>query len=205
MLMADHRQIDATKATGGLTGCSSRYGSIRKVTNDEWCVDIYRTPTRMSPEEKIFSEQCRGTEPPATYRRNYHSPSMPQMLRCPIGGGSCKNGLINVRNAKAAVNSHFNLHHRSRGKFFHLKLEGAANAFTYTTFPLKKAPTDVQGMGTFGGVGKQGEAMESPGAGSETNNQPLITTLMSDRNLVAAPVRGMERLRPPKKKPNSTQ
>ena len=178
-------------APGGLVVSTNEYGSIRKVTNDEWCADLYRLPTRMTPEKKLFSEQCRAAEPPATYQRNYHSPSMPQMIRCPIGGGSCKNGLINVRNSKAAINSHFNMHHRSRGEFFRLKIEGATNAFTYTTCPLGRPPADTQGEKTL---------KETVGRGPLITRQPLITPMITDRSMIATPISGMERLRSPKKR-----
>ena len=184
----------------GVTVSSNKYGAIRKITNDEWGVDLYRVPTHMTPEEKLYSEQCRASVPPATYRHNYHSPAMSQMLRCPIGGGSCNNGLINVRNSKAAINSHFNMHHRCRGKFYHLKIEGANNAYTYSSFPLGRPPTDTQGEGTLKGTVGRGPETQPETMPEGRNRQPLIAPIFTDRSQIATPIIGMDRLRPPKKR-----
>ena len=54
--------------------------------------------------------------------------------------------------------------------------------------------------GAFEGLGGHGDATAPPEMGRGETRQPVITTLTSDRNAIATPIIGMERLRPPKQK-----
>ena len=70
------------------------------------------------------------------------------MLRCPIGKGTCSHSLINAKNPKDSIFSHFCVHHRDGG-FYHTKVEGSHNNFLCTTFPGPLPPSDVQSEDSF--------------------------------------------------------
>ena len=125
-----------------------QHGSVKKVGAKEWDIVIWRVPTQMTQAERDFSRQCASSFPPTVKKRNYHPISAAQMLRCPLGGGTCGNSLINTKDPKGAIYSHFSIHHRT-GDFYNIKLEGSYNHFLYTTFPSSSIPSDTQHEGTF--------------------------------------------------------
>ena len=102
-----------------------------------------RVPTKMTAVEREFSRQCTSQFPPSTKKHNFHPVSASQMLRCPIGGGSRQNSLINTKNPKGAIYSHFSIHHRD-GALYQIKVEGSHNHFLHTSFPNQTTPSDTQ-------------------------------------------------------------
>ena len=70
------------------------------------------------------------------------------MLRCPIGSGSCRHGILNIRNPRSAIYTHFNMHHKT-GDRYAIKVEGSHNNFLYLSYPSALTTTDTQGEDTF--------------------------------------------------------
>ena len=127
---------------------ASRFGSCIHKEGKKWEVVIWRTPTRMTMQERDFSRKCTQTYPPSTKKYNFHPISAPQMLRCPIGGGSCLGSLINIKTPKAAAFTHFSLHHRD-GKMYSIKIEGSHNNFLYTDFPGQMPVQETKSNSSF--------------------------------------------------------
>ena len=123
-------------------GNPTRFGSCSQMNAREREVVILRAPTRMTPQEREYSRQCSRSFPPSTKKHSFHPISAPQMIRCPIGGGSCGHSLINKKNPKGAVFTHFSAHHRD-GLFYHIKIEGSHKNYSYTSFPGPSPPTDT--------------------------------------------------------------
>ena len=113
----------------------------------------------MTPLEREFSRQCTRSFPPSLKRHNFHPITAPQMLRCPLGGGTCGHSLINIKNPKGSIYTHFSVHHRT-GDHFSIKVEGSHNHFLYTEFPGPNPPSDAQHENAFAMT----EQQESAGA-----------------------------------------
>ena len=121
----------------------SRFGSTSDTGAKEAEVVIWRAPTMMTPKEREFSRQCTDAFPPSTKKRSFHAIPAPQMLRCPVGGGTCFLSIINVKNPRGSANSHFSIHHRN-GAQYSTKVEGSRNNFLYTSFPGSALTSDMQ-------------------------------------------------------------
>ena len=110
---------------------------------------MWRIPTNLSPQEREFARQCTRSFPPSTRKRNFHPISAVLMIRCPIGGGSCKHSPINLKNPKGSAYTHFSIHHRT-GIHYNIKIEGVHNHFLYTSFPgPSPPPSNTQGTNSF--------------------------------------------------------
>ena len=105
----------------------------------EWGLVIYRVPTRLTPGEREFTRNCTRTHPPSTSRHKCHPPTAPRMLRCLIDGGTCRHSIVNQRNPKAAIFTHFNLHHKD-GAFYDVKIEKGRDNFIRTKYPVPLPP-----------------------------------------------------------------
>ena len=49
---------DEGRTAGGPGVSTSKYGSVCRVSNDEWCVDVYCVPASTTSEERLFSKQA---------------------------------------------------------------------------------------------------------------------------------------------------
>ena len=79
-----------------------QYGSCNKIGVKEWEVVIWRAPTKRTALGREISSSCARAFPPSTKTRNFYPISAPQMIRCPIGGGSRQGSIINRKTPKAA-------------------------------------------------------------------------------------------------------
>ena len=148
----------------------SRFGSWSQMNTKEREVVIRRTPTRMTPQEREYSRQCSRSYPPSTKKHSFHPIAAPLMIRCPIGGGTCGHSLINIKNPKSAVFTHFSTHHRD-GLFYHIKIEASHKGFLYTSFPGPSPPSDTQGDNSFS------LELEAETAGARRRRQRLYPRL----------------------------
>ena len=129
-------------------GHPEQFGSARKRDNGVWEVTILRHPTRMTREEKAYALECVQTVPPALHKHGFCPVNSPTMVRCPIGGGTCLHSILNSKALKNAVQTHYNLHHRSVPQnSFEIKVENNRGGYTYITYPTANLPMGGSGTG----------------------------------------------------------
>ena len=162
---------------------TKQYGSCKQTGNNKWEVVIWRVPTKMTAQEREFSRRCSRAYPPSTKKHNFHPIASPQMIRCPIGGGSCLNSLINIKTPKPAAFTHFSIHHRDE-KVYEIKIEGSHNNFLYTAFPGREALPETQ-------IGTSFEAMsQQETAGTRRRRQRLYPRLAGGEQPMGGPQLG---------------
>ena len=133
---------------------------------------VERIPVRLTRPELAILD--RYLEIRYVLARDYCDREAPSMLRCPVGGCGIdllrKNGIINPRCAKAALQSHFNIHHRD-GKVYNFKV-ALKRGFRYTRLPnINTLPLPQNTTDEYGGKGKGGK-----GAG-RFGRQRLVSSL----------------------------
>ena len=119
-------------------GQPRRFGTVSKISEGKWAVTIDRHPTRLTHEEKRYALECVQAVPPAIRKHGFCPVNAPTMLRCPIGGGTCRFGILNAKTLRNAVQTHFNLHHKSTPlNTFEIKIENGRGGFTYIQYPVE--------------------------------------------------------------------
>ena len=83
-----------------------------------WQVGILRHPRALTLEEVTRCQKYANAKAPQTRKHDYCGLLAPDMLRCPIGGGPRRYGVLNIRASNQAVRTHYNIPHRgSDGTF----------------------------------------------------------------------------------------
>ena len=159
---------------------TKQYGSRKKRGDNKWEVVIWRVPTKMTAVEREFSRRCSRAYSPSTKKHNFHPIASPQMIRCPIGGGTCQNSLINIKTPKPAAFTHFSIHHRDEKKY-EIKIKGSHNNFLYTTFPGGGEIPDEQTLTSFE------EMTQSETAGVRRRRQRLYPRLAGEEQKSGGP------------------
>ena len=125
-----------------------RFGSAKKVEENCREITILRHPTRLTKDEKAFSLECLRVTPPAVNKHDFRPINAAMMLRCPIGGGTRRFGILNPKSLRNSIQTHFNLHHRSVPQnAFELKIESNRAGYIYITYPVAVGPAHVQEEG----------------------------------------------------------
>ena len=131
-------------------GHPERFGSVSKVSDRKWEVVMHRHPTRLTKEEKAYALECVQAVPPAIRKHGFCPVNAPTMLRCPIGGGTCRYSILNSKTLRQAIQTHFNLHHKSiPANTFEIKVENNRGGFTYIQYPVEVHHMGKPGTDTF--------------------------------------------------------
>ena len=131
---------------------------------------IERIPVRLTQPE--LARLDRYLKIRSVLAHDYCDREAPSMLRCPVGGCGIdllhKNGILNPRCTKTALQSHFSIHHRNSGVYnFKVALR---RGFLYTRYPrIGATPQQQNTIEASRGKGSKGSG--------KYGRQPLITSL----------------------------
>ena len=104
--------------------------------------------------------------PPAVHKHGFCPFNVAMMLRCPIGGGTCKYGVLNAKSLRHSIQAHFYVHHRSVPlNFSEIKIDAHRGGFFYINYPVSAGQARVAEPGATRLGLEQVRGYNNPGKG----------------------------------------